>query len=165
MDAFLLKIININEKINKSYEKSKTSKKITNIVSPAITTKQYLLYYLYRILCKNRKLIKKVVPQPEIRKVYKKLGVPKGRKICYALGNRMSNNFEYLEEVLTDIIEILNKFHEGKSTLMSSTYEDFEGYLVMKVQGRQIKNDLEELAKLIPNLSIAENFTSKSDDN
>ena len=165
MEAFLLKIIDINEKINKSYEKSKTSKKITNIVSPAIITKQYIVYYLYRILCKNRKLIKKVVPQPEIRKVYKKLGVPKGRKICYALGNRMNNDFDYLEEVFTDLLDILNKFHEGKSTLISSTYEDFEDFLIMKVQGKQIKNDLEELAKLIPNLSIAGNFTSKFNDN
>jgi hypothetical protein len=84
-----------------------------------------------------------------------------GRKICYALGNRMSNDYDFLEALLTDMLDIINKFNDGKSFLISKTYEDFENYLIMKVEKKEIRSDLEAIAKLIPSLSIAKNFTSK----
>jgi hypothetical protein len=73
MESFLLEIININKSIDKVYKKSINSKRITNIASPSVRTKQYLIYYMYRIICKNRKTLRKIDElQQDIKNLYKK---------------------------------------------------------------------------------------------
>ena len=156
MEEFLLKLIKMNDKVNTAVEKEKNSKKITNIVKPSIKTKQCLVYYLYRIICKNRKLIKKVGVGADINNIFKSMGVPKSSRVCNSMTNKMSNDSVELENLIINMMEILNNFNEKRESLLPDTYYDFYNFLEEKSKGNQIRNDLEELSVLVPNLSASE---------
>ena len=53
-------------------------------------------------------------------------------------------------------MEILNNFNETRDSLLPDTYYDFYIFLEEKSKGNQIRNDLEELSVLVPNLSVPE---------
>jgi hypothetical protein len=156
MEEFLFKLIKINDKVNVGIEKEKDSKKLTNIVKPSIKTKQYLVYYLYRILCKNSKLIKKVGLDDDINNIFKSMGVSKNNSGCESMTNKMSNDSVELENLVINMMEILNNFNETRDSLLPDTYYDFYIFLEEKSKGNQIRNDLEELSVLVPNLSVPE---------
>ena len=155
MEEFLFKLIKMNDKVNTALEKEKNSKKITNIVKPSIKTKQYFVYYLYRIICKNRKLIKKVGVGADINNIFKSMGVPKSNSGCESMTNKMSNDSVELENLIINMMEILNNFNEKRESLLPDTYYDFYNFLEEKSKGNQIRNDLEELSVLVPNLSAS----------
>ena len=152
MDEFMNSIMDINDKIDKVVETERSKKRITNMIHPAIRSKQYLVYYLYRILCQNAKTFRKFAPS-QLKELNNKLGFPKGKMVCHSLANKMTNDLESLEELFISLLEIFNMFIEKKQNLeQTKSIEDFEGFLLGKSQGWQIRNDLNELSSLIPNL-------------
>lgn len=153
MDEFLNAIIEINEKIDSAIENEMTKKKITNMIQPAIRSKQYVIYYLYRILCQNSGIFVKFASS-QLDDLNNKLGFPKEKMVCRALANKMTNDLDKLEELLILLLEIFNMFIEKENNLNNSNkISDFKDFLFSKAQGWQIRNDLNELSKLIPNLS------------
>ena len=46
MDEFMNSIMDVNDKIDKVVETERSKKIITNMIQPAIRSKQYLVYYL-----------------------------------------------------------------------------------------------------------------------
>jgi hypothetical protein len=83
------------------------------------------------------------------------MGVPKSNSGCESMTNKMSNDSVELENLVINMMEILNNFNEKRESLLPDTYYDFYNFLEEKSKGNQIRNDLEELSVLVPNLSAS----------
>lgn len=148
MDQFIKNIYFVLDVV-----KRKPGKK--QIIDHNIIEKQYLTYYLYRILCKYEKMMQYVVSKQKIRNIYNILRIPENyQKTCYPLAHKMTYNDQLLE---LSILGILDIFREVDNTLKESIgnkqYEELIEFLSEK-NLEMILLDLKVLQKLFPNLGV-----------
>jgi len=116
--------------------------------------KQYILYYLYRILCKYEDLFSNTLGYSKVRDIYDLLRIPSNKKqICYPMTLKMTSNDNLLKLILMGIVELFNQLNENlKMSLTNSSFKEFTMFLKTKTLN-VIINDIMELHLLLPNLS------------
>jgi hypothetical protein len=159
MEKFTNDIYSVYELINDG----KNTKSIINIT---IISKQYLAYYLYRIITKFMNVVEVAIPSKTINTLLKLLRIPKehDRRQNYPIAGKMTNDEELLNLIILSSIDILNKVDKYIKTLPNdsgySTLYDFIKQKELPI----IIQDLIDLQKLVPGLSVSAIRPSYKDD-
>ena len=152
MEKFNNDLYSIYELINKNDE----SKSLINVT---IISKQYLAYYIYRIITKYIHIIEFGVNSGDIDEFMLYLRIPKehNRLLNYPLAGKMTNDDSILNMIILKGIDMLTKTDKYLQTLPSSvkSYDDFYTFLKEK-DLPVIIQDLIDLQKLIPGLSVSQ---------
>jgi len=124
------------------------------LIEHNIIEKQYIVYYLYRILCKYEELFSTNLSYQKVRDIYDLLRIPNEKKRgCYPMSLKMTSNKKLLDLILTGIIELFNQLNENlKMTMTNNNFLKFTDFLGTKTL-EVILKDLIELHQLVPNLS------------
>lgn len=124
------------------------------LIEHNVIEKQYIVYYLYRIICKYEQLFITNLSYQSVRDIYKLLRIPKEKKRgCYPMSQKMTSNDELLNLILTSMVELFNQLNENlKMTMTNKYFMEFKDFLSKKPLERIIQ-DLMELHQLVPNLS------------
>ena len=144
---FIMKISDIQDKIEKV--------NVGILRDGRIRDKQYLFYYLYRIICKYRKVLERVNIEEILKKIYDVLNINLNDNICFPLINRLTDNENDLNYLLLGALSLFYKyFNEEESLSETPDSKNFEDFIVTKVYEKNIiENDLIKIALLVPNLS------------
>ena len=151
LEKFITDIYGVYQLINKQ-------KEVRSLVNIVIISKQYLAYYLYRIFAKYINIFEIAVSSSEINKLLNNyLRIPKehDRSKPYPLVGTMINDDQILDLIILLIIDFFNKVDKFLSTLQSlAGYTEFFNFIDMK-ELPVIIQDLIDLQKLIPGLSVS----------
>ena len=118
------------------------------------TSKQYLAYYIYRIISKYMDIFDNVVSK-EIKEFLKLLRIPETQNIrlTYPLVGKMIHDEQILDVIILTGIDIFNKTDKYINTLPNiMMYSKFFKFLQEKNM-KTILQDLIDLQKLVPGLS------------
>jgi len=133
------------------------------------TSKQYLAYYLYRIISKYIDIFDNILTK-EITEFFKLLRIPENQniKLTYPLVGKMIHDDEILDIIILSAIDIFNKTNKYINTLHNtSIYNKFFEFLKQKNM-TTILQDLIDLQKLVPGISapiIRPNINSLNNNN
>jgi hypothetical protein len=150
MEQFMGDIYGIFELINKN----KNTKSFINIKT---ISKQYLAYYIYRIVTKYILLFEMSSNTEELNNFMMYLRIPKEHKriLNYPLAGKMTNDEEILDIIILSGIDIFNKADMYLKNLKNlKVYNDLFTFLKQKDLSTIIQ-DLIDLQKLIPGLSVS----------
>jgi hypothetical protein len=151
MDNFVNDIFGVYELINNTDIQAKT------FIDTKLISKQYLTYYLYRIFCKYTNIFENSIPSSQINNLLKILRIPKENQYentCYPLAGKLTNDEKFLDMIILTILDMLTKIGKYIATLPNKTsYGDFLEFLAQK-KLNIIVQDLVDLQKLIPGLSV-----------
>jgi len=151
MDKFTTDIYNIYELINKD-------KNTKTIINSVVISKQYLAYYLYRIITKFMGVAELAIPSKDLTTFIKLLRIPKehNRLKNYPMAGKMTNDEDLLNLIILTSIDILTNIDKYIKTLPSDNkYSYIYDFLKLK-ELTTILQDLIDLQKLIPGLSVSE---------
>jgi len=149
MEKFINDIYGVFELINNN----KDTKSIVNIV---ILSKQYLAYYLYRILIKFMNIFEIALPSGDIKKLLSLLRIPKehDRRKNYPLAGKMTNEEQLLDLIILTLIDMFNKVDKYIQSLPNTdAYNNIYEFIKIK-DLPVIIQDIIDLQKLIPGLSV-----------
>ena len=150
MDKFTNYIYGVYELINEG-------KETKSIINVTVISKQYLAYYLYRIITKFMNVIEVAIPSKDINTVLKLLRIPKehDRRKNYPMVGKMTNDEELLNLIILSCIDILNKVDKYIQTLPNDAgYSAIYEFIKLK-ELPIIIQDLIDLQKLVPGLSVS----------
>ena len=150
MEKFTNDIYGVFELINNN----KDAKSIVNIV---ILSKQYLAYYLYRIIIKFINLFEIAIPSADINNLLKLLRIPKehDKTKNYPLAGKMTNEEQLLDLIILTAIDMFNKVDKYIQTLPNpDAYNSIYEFIKIK-DLPVIIQDIIDLQKLIPGLSVS----------
>lgn len=150
MEKFTNDIYGVFELINNN----KDAKSIVNIV---ILSKQYLAYYLYRIIIKFINLFEIAIPSADINNLLKLLRIPKehNKTKNYPLAGKMTNEEQLLDLIILTAIDMFNKVDKYIQTLPNpDAYNSIYEFIKIK-DLPVIIQDIIDLQKLIPGLSVS----------
>jgi len=152
METFTTDIYSIFELINNNDEK-KTFMNIKTI------SKQYLAYYIYRIITKYMLVVEMGVSSGDVNEFLAYLRIPKehNRILNYPLAGKLTNDTKILDMIILRGIDMLNKADKYIKSLPSdvSSYDDLYTFFNQK-ELTIIIQDLIDLQTLIPGLSVPE---------
>ena len=160
MEKFVNDIYSIYELINNNND----SKSFINVKT---ISKQYLAYYIYRIITKFMNLFEAALTGSAIDEFLTLLRIPKvhNRMLNYPLSGKMTNDEQLLDMITLMGIDMFNKLDKYiKAQSHMDKYADFFTFLELKAMPVIIQ-DLIDLQKLIPGLSvpaIRQNFIDNS---
>ncbi len=152
MDTFTNDIYSIYELINNNDE-SKTFMHIKTI------SKQYLAYYIYRIITKYILIVEMGSSSSEINEFMSYLRIPKehNRILNYPLAGKLTNDDKILDMIILRGIDILKNADKYINSLPKNitSYDDLYEFFKQK-ELTVIIQDLIDLQTLIPGLSVPE---------
>ena len=152
METFTNDIYSIYELINNNDE-SKTFMHIKTI------SKQYLAYYIYRIITKYIGVVEMGITTADINEFMSYLRIPKehNRILNYPLAGKLTNDDKILDMVILKGIDMLIKTDKYIKNLPKNinTYDDLYEFFKQK-ELTIIIQDLIDLQTLIPGLSVPE---------
>jgi hypothetical protein len=160
MEKFVNDIYSIYELINNNND----SKSFINVKT---ISKQYLAYYIYRIITKFMILFEAALSGSAIDEYLTLLRIPKvhDRMLNYPLAGKMTNDEQLLDMIVLMGIDMFNKLDKyAQSQSNMEKYIDLFAFLEQKTMPVIIQ-DLIDLQKLIPGLSvpaIRQNFINNS---
>jgi hypothetical protein len=160
MEKFVNDIYSIYELINNNND----SKSFINVKT---ISKQYLAYYIYRIITKFMILVEDALSGSAIDEFITLLRIPKihNRMLNYPLSGKMTNDEQLLDMIILMGIDMFNKL--DKYIKAQTNLEKYTELFVFLEQKKMpvIIQDLIDLQKLIPGLSVSairQNFISNS---
>ena len=160
MEEFVNKIYNIYELINNNND----SKSFINVKT---ISKQYLAYYIYRIITKFIILFEAALSGSTIDEFLKLLRIPEEHKrmLNYPLAGKMTNDEQLLDMIILTGIDMFNKLDKYIKT--QTHIDKYESLFVFLEEKKMpvIIQDLIDLQKLIPGLSVSairQNFINNS---
>jgi len=152
MDIFTNDLYSIFELINNNDE-SKTFMNIKTI------SKQYLAYYIYRVITKYYKIVELGLSTGDINEFMTYLRIPKehNRLLNYPLAGKLTNDSKILDMIILKGIDILIKTDKYIKSLPSNVtkYDDLYTFFKQK-ELTVIIQDLIDLQTLLPGLSVPE---------
>ena len=160
MEKFVNDIYSIYELINNNND----SKSFINVKT---ISKQYLAYYIYRIITKFMILYEDALSGSAIDEFLTLLRIPKvhDRMLNYPLSGKMTNDEQLLDMIVLMGIDMFNKLDKyAQSQSNMEKYIDLFAFFEQKSMPVIIQ-DLIDLQKLIPGLSvpaIRQNFINNS---
>ena len=149
------------------YELFNESKNASSIINTVVLSKQYLAYYLYRILTKFMNAVEVALPSDNIKNILKLLKIPKehDRTRNYPLAGKMPNDEDILNLIILGIIDILGKLDKYIQTLPSvGSYSNIYEFIKLK-ELPIIIQDLIDLQKLVPGISVSATRPNYIDNN
>ena len=150
MDIFTGDIYSIFELIDNNDE-SKTFMHIKTI------SKQYLAYYVYRVITKYMKFVELSQSSGDIDDFLTYLRVPTShnRLMNYPFAGKFTNDEKILDMIILKGIDLLTKTDTYIKTLPTKTYAHDELYVFLKQKELTvIIQDLIDLQTLLPGLSV-----------
>ena len=151
MQNFTNDIYSIYELINNTDE-SKSFMHIKTI------SKQYLTYYIYRIITKYISIAEFAATTGEINEFMSYLRIPKehNRMLNYPLAGKLTNDDKLLDMIILRGIDILTKIDKYIKNLPKNirSYDDLYEFFKQK-ELSVIIQDLIDLQTLIPGLSVS----------
>jgi hypothetical protein len=143
--------------INGVYQLINEGKANKNIINVTVLSKQYLAYYLYRIMTKFMPMIEIGLPLKDIKNILQLLRVPKehNRILNYPLAGKMTNDEELLNLIILSIIDIFIKFDKYIQSLPSQKGFSIVYEFIKSKELSIIIKDLIDLQKLVPGLSVS----------
>jgi len=147
MEKFMSDIYDIYELINNDNDSR-------SFIKVKTTSKQYLAYYLYRIITKYMDIFDNAVSS-EIKEFLKLLRIPEIQniKLTYPLVGKMIHDEQILDVIILTAIDIFNKTNKYFNRLSNTTiYITFFDFIEAKNM-TTILQDIIDLQKLIPGLS------------
>jgi hypothetical protein len=152
METFTNDIYSIYELINNNNE-SKSFMHIKTI------SKQYLAYYIYRIITKYIIVVEMGTSNADINEfmTYLRIPVEHNRKLNYPLAGKLTNDDKLLDMIILKGIDLLTKADKYIKSMPSDTtaYDDLYTFFKQK-ELTVIMQDLIDLQTLIPGLSVPE---------
>lgn len=154
MEQFKDNIYSIYDLINKQ-----DNEKSINLINTKTISKQYLAYYIYRIITKYIELVESSSSSADVLFFMNLLRIPKdhNKLLPYPLAGRMINDSNNLDMIILGGIDLfekvknyLNALDKGYSDTKFKTFNDF---LKEKTLPAIIK-DIMDLQKLLPGLSV-----------
>ena len=152
MEQFKTNIFNIYNIINN--EDSKKS-----FINTKIITKQYLAYYIYRIITKYIKIIELAATVLDINFIMSLYRIPEhhNRLLNYPMLGKMTNDNDALDMIILGGIDLFDKVNNYLNTLDTKNkqrkYQEFYKFLKEKKVEVIIK-DIIDLQKLLPGLPV-----------
>lgn len=124
------------------------------LIEHNIIEKQYIVYYLYRILCKYETLFETTLSYAKIRNIYDLLRIPEKKKRgCYPMAHKMTNDSNLLDILLLGLVELFNQLNENlKMSLTNNNFTKLKNFLATK-KLEVIIQDLIDIQHYVPNLS------------
>ena len=144
-------IYNIFQLINKGTEGAKT------FIDVKLISKQYLAYYLYRIVCKHIRIFEQAVPSNNIADVFLLLKIPReaNKSLCYPMAGKMTNDEKMLDIIILSFIQMFEMTLKYISTIPNvRSFKNFLDLITSK-DIKTIVQDLIDLQKLLPGLSVS----------
>ena len=116
--------------------------------------KQYIAYYLYRILCKYETLFETTLSYAKLRNIYDLLRIPEKKKRgCYPMAHKMTNDSNLLDIILLGLVELFNQLNENlKMSLTNNNFTRLKNFLATK-KLEVIIQDLIDIQHYVPNLA------------
>ena len=154
MEKFKKNIYSVYNLIN-----DEDNKKVASLINTKIVLKQYLAYYIYRIITKYIKLIEISTSSEDIEYVMKLLRIPieHNRELNYPMAGKLTNENDILDMIILGGIDMFEKVNNYLNTLdkknKQKKYQEFFKFLKEKDLNVILK-DLMNLQKLIPGLSV-----------
>ena len=149
MDTFISSVESINTDIEALKE--------TYIVKNKVANKQLLVYYLYRIFCKNISLFRLNTNESNVNNILKLLKIKSDFNKCAPLVNRLPNDSEKLNLVYVKLVEIFREISANMSSLNSQDNpkhaDYFRDFFTVGTSKGDIKKKLVLLGSLVPELS------------
>jgi len=139
------------------YELINQSKDVKSIINLVVLSKQYLAYYLYRIMSKFMNIFEVALANKDIDNLFRLLRIPRehDKLKVYPLAGKMPNDEEILNIIILSIIDMLNKVDKYINSLPSpGGYSIIYEFIKLKDLSIIIQ-DLIDLQKLIPGLSVS----------
>jgi len=143
--------------IYKIFETLNSNTDVKSYIDIKIISKQYLAYYLYRLIIKFINVIEMAIPSKDIMTLFKLLRIPKehDRRKNYPMAGKMTNDEELLDLIILSSIDILTKTDKYIKTLPNDAgYSNIYDFIKIKDLPIIIQ-DLIDLQKLIPGLSVS----------
>lgn len=152
-NLFIIEISNIQDKIGKSQDKYDL------LQDSKIRNKQYLFYYLYRIICTYKKELLRVDVEEIINNIYDLINVERNQ--CFALSDKLTTDENILDQILLAALSVIYKYGQEFDKLpKTSQSKNFENFIISKIYKNDIiVNDLIKLSLLLPNLSRPRTLT------
>ena len=154
MEKFKKNIYSVYNLIN-----DEDNKKVASLINTKIVLKQYLAYYIYRIITKYIKIIELSTSSADINYIMKLLRIPEehNRELNYPMIGKMTNENDLLDMIILGGIDMFEKVTNYLNTLdkknRQSKYHEIFKFLKEKELSVILK-DLMDLQKLIPGLSV-----------
>jgi hypothetical protein len=150
MEEFAQNLFKINELINDNDE-------TMSIIKVKMLSKQYLAYYIYRIITKYIKHIENGASYSDIVEfmTYLRIPVEHNNKLSYPLVGKMTNDNELLDLIILRGIDMLTKTNKYLNSLSNTkSSQDMIDFFKEKDLTTMLQ-DLIDLQKLIPGLSVS----------
>ena len=152
MEEFKNNIYNIYDMINNQENE-------TSLIKTKILSKQYLAYYIYRIITKYMTLIEESSSSADVDFLLTLLRIPKehNRMLNYPMAGKMPNENDKLDMIILGGIDLFDKLDNYLNALNQAfsnrKYHNF--YVFLKEKKLQvIIRDIMDLQKLLPGLSV-----------
>ena len=152
METFKTNIYNIYNLINDDKHES-------SLVNTKIISKQYLAYYIYRIVTKYMYLVEQSSTSEDVNFFFSLLRIPTehNRNLNYPLAGKLTNESEILDMCILGGIQMFEKINTYLNTLNDKNkhnkYKAFYTFMEEKTVSVIIK-DIMDLQKLLPGLSV-----------
>ena len=154
MEEFKKNIYNLYDLIN-----NETNEKSLSLINTKIISKQYLAYYIYRIITKYIILVEIATSSIDVNFFMSLLRIPKehNRELNYPMAGKMTNENEMLDMIILGGIDMFDKVNNYLNTLnkknKQNKYQEFYKFIKEKDLTTIIK-DIMDLQKLLPGLSV-----------
>ena len=104
MENFKTNIYNI-------YELIKSEKNQKSLINTQVLSKQYLAYYIYRIITKYITLIETAVGKEDINFIFKLLRIPASHDITkpYPMAGKLTSETEHLDLIILGGVDMFEK--------------------------------------------------------
>jgi hypothetical protein len=152
MEKFKTNIYNI-------YELIKSEKNQKSLINTQVLSKQYLAYYIYRIITKYITLIETAVGKEDINFVFKLLRIPASHDITkpYPMAGKLTSETEHLDLIILGGLDMFEKIDNFLKTLNKKNKQDKYGEFYEFLEDKTLENiikDLMNLQKLLPGISV-----------
>ena len=140
----------------KLIKKDIDSLKETYLINHQLKNKQILIYYLYRLLCRNYKCFELFVSQQEIIEIKTILNLPIPLNKCVPMCKNIPNDIKVLDILFTKIlncfIKVKESIKQNKDLKNKEEIVFLNDFCLEKNEKDLIKMDLVLLSGLLPKL-------------
>lgn len=154
MEQFKDNIYNIYDMIN-----NQDTETTLNLINTKTLSKQYLAYYIYRIVIKYIELVESASSSADVLFFMNLLRIPKehNRLLTYPMAGKMTNDNDNLDMIILGGIDLFDKvknyLNALSQTYANAKFKNFYDFLNEKTLPVIIK-DIMDLQKLVPGLSV-----------
>ena len=139
------------------YKMIKNEPDQSSIFNSKTIEKQYLAYYIYRVIYKFKNILSQQDGDSKIQRFLDLLNIPYDSRglLCYPMARRFPVDDIVVDTVILAGLDIINYAQTiSLSAPVKSSYDDINDFCKMK-HIKQIIIDILDLLKLIPNLSLS----------